>query len=452
MQKKNVYNSFLHVVLYSSRKQNMIKNENPLLANSIWSATSDKKIVGNKLMPTQQFDIVIIGGGLSGVSAAFHCAKLGLKACLLEKQTVGWGASGRNGGQVIPGLKELPDQVLNYFGKEMGKRIITLAGSAPDYVFDLIKTNNIECSASQNGWIQASITNAGLDTNKSLVRQWIEYGAPVELLSTPEVRSLIGSDTYSGGILDYRGGKLHPLNYVIGLAQAAQDAGTIIFQECPVNSIKSKNGGYEINCPEGSINAEKVVLTTNAYGDVQTGTINRNIISVQSVQVATAPLSDNVLKTILPKGQVVSDTRRLLKYFRIAEDGRLLMGGRGGVSNRGTSAQIKDLKRSVSEMFPIIGEIKYDYSWGGNVALTLNHFPQISVFENGIISLSGYNGRGVALTTVLGKVVAEFLNQIPEKDLNFPIQKLKAIPFSKYHNMVLPFATWYKKLLDSVEK
>ena len=180
----------------------MIKNENPLLANSIWSATSNKEIVGNKIIPSQQFDIVIIGGGLSGVSVAFHCAELGLKACLLEKYTIGWGASGRNGGQVIPGLKELPEQVLAYFGKQRGKKILSLAGSAPDYVFDLIKKNNIDCSAAQNGWIQASTTSVGLDTNKSLVRQWKEYGAPVELLSTPEIRSLIGSKTYSGGILD----------------------------------------------------------------------------------------------------------------------------------------------------------------------------------------------------------------------------------------------------------
>ena len=430
----------------------MIKNEDPLLANSIWSATSNKKIIGNKLSSSQQFDIAIIGGGLSGVSVAFHCAKLGLKACLLEKQTIGWGASGRNGGQVIPGLKELPEQVLTYFGEKMGKKIIALAGAAPDYVFDLIKNHKIDCSASQNGWIQASITNGGLDTNKSLVRQWKEQDAPVELLSTPEIRSLIGSDVYTGGILDLRGGKLHPLNYVIGLAQEAQNAGISIFQECPVTSVKSKNDSYEINCPGGSINAEKVVLTTNAYGDVQKGTVNRNVIPVQSVQVATSSLSGNVLKTILPKGHVVSDTRRLLKYFRIAEDGRLLMGGRGGVSNRGTSIQIQELKRSVEEMFPVIGEIEYDYSWGGNVALTLDHYPQISVFENGVISLAGYNGRGVALTTVLGRVVAEFLNQIPEEDLDFPIQKLNSIPFPKFHNIVLPFATWYKKLLDSLEK
>ena len=233
----------------------------PKLLSAIpFTPCESEKIIGNKLSSSQQFDIAIIGGGLSGVSVAFHCAKLGLKACLLEKQTIGWGASGRNGGQVIPGLKELPEQVLTYFGEKMGKKIIALAGAAPDYVFDLIKNHKIDCSASQNGWIQASITNVGLDTNKSLVRQWKEQDAPVELLSTPEIRSLIGSDTYSSGILDLRGGKLHPLNYVIGLAQEAQNAGIPIFQECPVTSIKSKDGSFEINCPEGSIIAEKVEI------------------------------------------------------------------------------------------------------------------------------------------------------------------------------------------------
>ena len=149
---------------------------------------------------------------------------------------------------------------------------------------------------------------------------------------------------------------------------------------------------------------------------------------------------------------MVSDTRRLLKYFRISEDGRLLMGGRGGVSNRGTYLQIEGLKRSVSKMFPLIGDIQYDYSWGGNVALTLDHYPQISVFDNGVISLSGYNGRGVALTTVLGRVVAEFLNGAPPEDLSFPIKQLKTIPFSRLHNIILPFASWYKKLLDNIDQ
>lgn len=430
----------------------MIQNESPLLANSIWSATSNGSVPLTKLSSMEQYDVAIIGGGLSGVSVAFHCAIYGLKACLLEKETIGWGASGRNGGQVIPGLKELPEAVIGYFGQEMGNKVIALAGGAPDYVFKLINKYEIDCSASQNGWIQASLSRNGLDTNKNLFRQWKDQNAPVELLSKSEIRSLIGSNTYSGGILDQRGGKLHPLNFVVGLAQLAQQRGISIYQECPVLGIKPNGEGYKIDCPNGQIFAEKVVLTTNAYGDTSSGTRNRNVIPVQSVQVATAPLSDNILKTILPKGQVVSDTRRLLKYFRIAEDGRLLLGGRGGGSNRGTARQMEDLKHSVTEMFPIIGDVKYDYSWGGNVALTLDHYPQISAFDNGVISLSGYNGRGVALTTVLGKVVAKFLNQVPIGELDFPIKRLKSIPFSQFHNLVLPLAAWYKKLLDNIEK
>ena len=184
----------------------MIQNESPLLANSIWSATSNGSVPFKKLSSIEQYDVAIIGGGLSGVSVAFHCALLGLNACLLEKETIGWGASGRNGGQVIPGLKELPEAVIGHFGLEMGKKVIALAGGAPDYVFQLIEKYKIDCSASQNGWIQASVSRNGLDTNKNLFRQWKDQNAPVELLSKSAIQSLIGSHTYSGGILDQRGG------------------------------------------------------------------------------------------------------------------------------------------------------------------------------------------------------------------------------------------------------
>jgi len=430
----------------------MINNENPLLANSIWSATSNLILETVPVSSSSSFDIAIIGGGLSGVSIAFHCARLGLNICLIEKETIGWGASGRSGGQVIPGLKELPEAIGSYFGPHMGKKIMSLAGSAPDYVFSLINKYKINCAAAQTGWIQASVSRHGLDINKEMFRQWGAQNVPIEFLSASDVSSLIGSDNYSGGALDVRGGKLHPLNYVLGLAQVAQQKGATIYQDSPVLGIKKNGDSYAIECSGGQILASRVVLATNGYGDTLSGTKNRNVIPVQSVQVATRPLSDNVLKTILPRGQVVSDTRRLLKYFRIAENGRLLVGGRGGTSKRTTQKQIQELKLFATEMFPNIGGVEFDYVWGGNVALTLDHFPQICSFDNGIISLSGYNGRGVALTTTLGRVVGEFLNGKPALELDFPVKRLKTIPFQEFQKVIVPFAAWYKKLLDSIDR
>ncbi len=429
----------------------MIENEKAILANSLWSDSSNETVPVECMLSTERVDIAVIGGGYSGVSTALHCADYGLDVCLIEKETIGWGASGRNGGQVIPGLKELPETIFSSFGLEMGKKIVNLAGNAPDYVFKLIRENEIDCGAAQNGWINASWGKRGLMSNENVFRQWVSQSAPVELLSAREVCSLIGSDTYSGGVVDFRGGKLHPLNYILGLGKTAQKKGVKIYQKSPVLGIDRYNGLNRIHCPGGLIMADRVVLATNGYGQRDTGTANKNVIAVQSVQVASSPLSDNVLKTILPQGHVVSDTRRLLNYFRIANDGRLLMGGRGGSTNASTLKQIKELKFLARAIFPQIGDIDFKHVWGGNVALTLDHFPQICMLENDIISLSGYNGRGVALATVLGKVVADFLKGVASEELEFPITSLTAIPFPKFQQSAIPVVAWYKKILDRMD-
>ena len=296
----------------------MIENEESILANSLWVESANQMINLQTVVSSESFDVAVIGGGYSGVSTALHCAEFGFTVCVIEKETIGWGASGRNGGQVIPGLKELPETIFSHFGLEMGKKIVDLAGNAPDYVFKLIRENKIECGAIQNGWIQASIGRHGLDSNKNVFSQWNAQKAPVELLSGSEVSSLIGSDMYSGGVVDFRGGKLHPLNYILGLGYTAQKRGVKIYQKSPVVGVKKHNDGYSIDCPNGQILASNVVLATNGYGERANKTVNRNVVPVQSVQVATFPLSDNILKTILPNHHVVSDTRRLLKYFRIA--------------------------------------------------------------------------------------------------------------------------------------
>lgn len=429
----------------------MINNENKLIANSLWMETSEFSIARQTKEVSDHFDVAIIGGGISGCSVAYHCANLGLNVCVLEKETIGWGASGRNGGQVNPGLKELPESIISYFGEEQGKKIIKLAGGAPDYVFDLIKKNKIICDAFQGGWVQASYGRHGPRKNSELFRQWSNLNAPIEMLSSGEINSLLGSDYYSGGILDRRGGKLHPLKYVLGLAQAAQEKSVKIYQNAEVLGVKAEKRGYILSSSLGDFSAKKIVMATNAYGSLKNGTLNRNVISVQSVQVATSPLSDNILKTIIPKGHVVSDTMRLLKYFRIAENGRLIMGGRGGTSNKTIKTQIEELKSHVKVMFPALADIEFEYSWGGNIAITLDHYPHIAELNNGVISLSGYNGRGVAMATVLGKVVAEYLSGVSKKDLEFPVKKVQSLPFTGLQKQFVPFAIWFKKLADTLD-
>ena len=426
----------------------MIINENPLISNSLWTSTANLKPTFDTLSGSEEFEVTIIGGGLSGVSTLYHCLLKGINACLVETNVIGWGASGRNGGQVNPGLKELPETIIAHFGDVMGRRIIELCGGAPDYLFKLIEDNNIDCSSEQNGWIQASNNNRGFKMNEEAFRQWTDYDAPVNLLSQSEVEGLIGSENYVAGFLDRRGGKIHPLNYVVGLAFAAQKSGGVIYENAPVTKINQTKSGYQILCGNNEIKSEKIVLATNGYGNSTSGTSNKNVIPVQSIQVSTAPLSDNLLGTILPNGHVVSDTQRLLKYFRIAENGRLLMGGRGGTSNLTTNQQILELKNFIVKMFPNLRDISFEYCWGGNVALTLNHYPQICELSKGMISLSGYNGRGNAMTTVLGKVVADKLSGLEDKDLDFPVTKHESVPFGKLHQVVLPLAMGYNRVLD----
>ena len=426
----------------------MIVNENPLIANSLWTHTSRDQFIDDSSSTMRSFDVLIIGGGFSGCSTAYHCAEKGFSVCLIEKETIGWGASGRNGGQVNPGLKELPEAIISYFGERKGKKIIRLSGGAPDYVFELIRQNRIECDSVQAGWIQASVGKKGLATDTEFYRQWSNFDAPVQLLSNSEISSLLGSSYYSGGFLDRRGGKLHPLKFVKGLAKAAQSKGVQFFQNTEVLGIKKGRDGFVISCSTGDFFSEKVLLATNGYGNSANGTLNRNTLPVQSIQLATSPLSDNLLKTIIPKGHVISDTRRLLKYFRIADNGRLLMGGRGGTSNRTITQQFQELQLHVETMFPALSEVNFDYAWGGNIALTYDHFPHISELENGIVSLSGFNGRGIAMATVLGRVVSDFFRGVPSEDLDYPIRNLKPLTLPTLQKKLLPLAILYKKFAD----
>ncbi|WP_366656907.1 FAD-binding oxidoreductase [Fodinicurvata sp. EGI_FJ10296] len=423
----------------------MIRNELAASANSLWHATANASLEFLRLEERARADVAIIGGGFTGLSAALHLVERGVKVALVEAEHPGWGASGRNGGQVIPGLKDDPETIVKRWGPELGPRLVRFVGGAPDVVFDLVHRYAIDCDASRAGWIQPAHSASGLETAKRRAEEWRQWDADVDVLSAADVASLVGTDAYVGGLIDRRGGGIHPLNFALGMAAAARRAGVSIYGRSKATSIEKSSEGMIVRTPGGQIAAGHVLVCTNAYTDGLAGPLARSVVPVRSVQVATRPLSENVRASILPEGHVASDTRRLLMYFRLDRDGRLLMGGRGAYSENGTRKQQENLRRATKAMFPQIGDVEWDYFWGGFVAMTRDHLPHLHEIRPGVTAALGYNGRGVAMATAMGRVLADRALGVEDRDLDFPVTGVSPIPFYGFRKpLVSALAAWYR--------
>ena len=428
----------------------MIENESLFIADSLWSATANSNINCNPLIGENETEIAIIGAGYTGLSAALHLSEKNKNIVVLDSENPGWGASGRNGGQVNPGLKEDPDEIEAKFGVEVGRRIVEMSGSAPELVFSLIKKYNINCDPIRSGWIRAAHSEDAFRKQVKRAKDWQSRGVPIQILNSTQIEQMIGTNEYCGGTLDPRGGNLHPLNYVLGLANAILSAGVTIYGQSKARKIVRENGSYEIHTDNGVLRASKVLLCTNGYTDDLVPPLERTIIPVQSVQVATAPLSDNILKSILPGKQAPSDTRRSLLYYRLDSDGRFIMGGRGAYTKRETLQLQEKLRLSAHRMFPQLKDVTWQHAWGGYIAITTDHYPHLNLLDEGMIAGLGYNGRGVAMATAMGKVMADWaLNVTPDK-LDFPLTLPRKIPFHKFSKLGVKLTLAKYKLLDAL--
>ncbi len=428
----------------------MIRNENPVIANSLWSATSSYSTKYPQLVDELQSDVTVIGAGFTGLSAALHLAEQGVKVVVIDAQHPGWGASGRNGGQINVGLKDGPTGIKTKFGDHWGNRMIRMAGDAADLVFDLIARHDIECDAKRPGWLRAAHTHKTLSKLHKLAEDWDNHGGGMIQLYQSEMQRLTGTEAYLGGVLDHRGGVLHPLNYALGLAEAGRRNGVKIFGETPANQITSKAGRFRVETPKGTVISEKVLICTNAYSGDLHPRLSQSVLPVRSVQVATSPLSDNVRQTILPEGNALSDARRLLLYFRQDAEGRFLMGGRGTYNDNSTLKQIERLKRISVELFPQFSGVQWEFEWGGFVALTRDHYPHLHELAPGVMTGLGYNGRGVAIATAMGRVLAKWAIGTKVDELEFPVTPLKPLPFSFAKETLVEAEILRLKLLDKL--
>ncbi|WP_343722054.1 FAD-binding oxidoreductase [Herbaspirillum seropedicae] len=430
----------------------MTKHSNPAFPPSLWAATADEFSGAPPLQASARYDVAIVGAGYTGLSTALHLAQAGVSVCVLDAHAPGWGASGRNGGQVIPGLKYDPDQLRVMFGSTVADPLIAAIGSAADTVFDLIARHGIECEAQRAGWIQPTHSPKMMRALEARARQWMAEGAPAQLMDGAEVTRRIGTGAYVGGWKDERAGSLHPLKYCRGLAQAAQRLGVVIHGDTRVTRLERRQGGWRLHGPSGEqgphIDAERVVLATNGYTDDLWPHLRQSVIAANSFIVATRPLPPALGASILPGGEVTSDSRRLLLYYRRDAQGRLLMGGRGPFGEPQGPADFAHLERSVALLFPQLAGVQYEYRWSGRVAITRDFLPHVHEPAPGLSIALGYNGRGIAMATTMGQRLAQRLIGPAGTAFPFPVSTIAPIPLHGLQRFYIAAGVAWYSVLD----
>ena len=374
-------------------------------------------------------DVAILGGGITGLSTALHLAGPNRQVTLIEAHHPGWGASGRNGGQVNPGLKREPSEVVGLLGRERGERLVRAAGGAPDYLFRLVARHGIACEAAQSGTIRVVRSAREADAIACTIADWAERGAEFELCTRDRLAALIGSPAYAVGFVDRRGGSLNPLAYSLGLAAAASLKGARIFSRSPTLSLSREGDGWRLRTAFGSVRAQKVVLATNGYTDGLWPGLRRTLVPAHSAIAATAPLPPELAAAILPGRQVVYESTWRVLYFRIDAAGRLLMGGPSALTDAPAPRHYRHLMAHAEAIFPRLRGVTWSHLWNGRVAITAERLPHLHMPAPGLVAALGYSGRGVAMATTMGRVVAELLAGRPAEDLDMPVSPIEPIRF-----------------------
>jgi len=425
------------------------------LPDSLWAATANPGPSTFPLLHSQSFDVAIVGAGFCGLRTAIELATAGVSVCVIDAGDIGWGASGRNGGQVNPIGHEPPQTIADRWKlpleHEQVQRYIQFTIGSANGLFDLVRKHNIDCDAEQNGWIRGMHGNAAKPAFDNLFAGWQATGTPMRMLDQNELETLSGTRGYKQGWVADHAGSVQPLSYARGLARAALAAGATIFTQSNVNKLSREGSQWILTSDNGSVSANTVVLSTNGYTDSLFTGLRETVVPVVSIQGATQPLSQGQIDSILPQRHTFADTRRVIFYFKKTADNRLVFGSAGTDPNTPSAADKQRLITGLRTVFPHHTDLNIEYLWGGRIAITRDHLPHINELAPGLIAGLGCNGRGVAMSTAMGKQLATWVLERDSANLSVPLSPLLPFPLHQFHRIGVRTTVWWSMLRDKLE-
>ena len=416
--------------------------------NSYYAASVNEVTNYPVLEDAKSADVCVVGAGFTGVATALTLAERGFSVALVEANRVGWGASGRNGGQIINGISGL-GKIAKKRGSEFESMLWDLKWRGNDIIYDRVEKYGIQCDL-KSGFLEVATKPSHVRFFDAFVAEREKHSHPYryEIWDRETTRANLGTDAFHGGFICYRDGHLHPLNLCIGEARAAHDLGAQIFEQSPVTGIEH-GGRPKVRTASGYVEADTVVLAGNAYSLLERRHLSNLVFPAGSYVIGTEPLSEDVVNEINPKDVAVCDTNEVVDYYRLSADKRLLYGGACNYSGRDPSSIKSFILPRMLKVYPQLKNVRIDFEWGGKIGVVLNRVPVVGRINRNVYYCQGYSGHGVNATHIMGEVMADAIGGTMERyDLFADVRHFR-IPGSQWiGNQIIALGMLYYKIKD----
>lgn len=418
-------------------------------APSYYHATAQPLPAQPSLKGDRTADVCVIGAGYTGLSAALELAEAGYKVVVLEARTTGYGASGRNGGQICTGFSPGQHKLETQLGESDAVKCFRIAEEAKGLIVDRIARHRIDCDLKW-GYLHVIPKSTQFDHLKQWKAEWDALGyTDTQILTKQDLEARLGTAVYHGALREGGAGHFHPLNYCLGLARAALSAGVQIYENSPVTAIETE-GEPTAHTPQGSVRAKAMVIAGNAYLGRTVPRLYGRIMPVGSYIVASEPLGDNRAMSLIRDGEAVANTNFIVDYFRLTRDTRMLFGGRASYSTLEPPNLAAYMRPRMLNVFPSLSDARIDFAWGGYIAITYNRLPDCGRLAPNVYYAHGYSGQGVALAGMYGKLMALCIRGDSERfDL---LSRIRHLPFpgGPVRMPMLVAAMLYYRLRDAL--